>query len=38
MQAIVLQQNIDDTIALIMAEAIEVHRGEVHAHQRMDAM
>ena len=32
-----MKEDIDDTITILVAEAIEVHCGEIHAHQRMDA-
>ena len=36
-EAVVMEQDAGDAVAVRAAEAIEVHRGEVHAHQRMDA-
>ena len=36
-QLIVVKEDVDDTVTIRVVEAIEVHCGEVHAHQRMDA-
>ena len=32
-----MKQDVEDAVAIRVVEAIEVHRGEVHAHQGMDA-
>ena len=36
-QTIIMQQDVDDAVAIYAVEAVEMHRGEVHAHQSMDA-
>jgi len=36
-ELIVVKQDVDDTVAIRAVEAIEVHCGEVHSHQRVDA-
>ena len=36
-ELIVVKQDVDDTVAIRAVEAIEVHCGEVHSHQRVNA-
>ena len=35
-QAIIVEQDVDDAVAICAVKAVEMHRGEVHAHQCMD--
>ena len=37
MELIVVKEDVDDTVTIRVVDAIEVHGGEVHAHQGMDA-
>ena len=32
-----MKEDVDDTVTIRVVKAIKVHRGEVHAHQRVDA-
>ena len=36
-ELIVVKQDVEDAVAIRVVEAIEMHGGEVHAHQGMDA-